>query len=236
MKNGSLVQKHIIPDIVNVRRQLKTISKSDLVKQGHLYILHTKNQVNSCVQLEDQDVSGVVIGEVQRTDSCVQLEDQDVSGVVIGEDQRTDVWNSFDASSDKFQNSNHYLNSLLQNLPTRANERNIFSECVERFRKDIDASLSSKFTPNPGSENMPIKRMPPWFSPSKMHKRHSIHQRRNVISQDLNKRVECENFQFPSIGCRKKKKKKVTNRSGIAIQEESLIIMQQQSLDDQANT
>ncbi|XP_059063640.1 uncharacterized protein LOC131856215 [Cryptomeria japonica] len=76
---------------------------------------------------------------------------------------------------------------------------------------------------------MPIKRMPPWFSPSKMHKRLSIHQRRNVISQDLNKRVECENFQFPSIGCRKKKKKKVTNRSGIAIQEESLIIMQQQN-------
>ncbi|GLJ36743.1 hypothetical protein SUGI_0739890 [Cryptomeria japonica] len=197
---------------------------------------HENITTDSCVQLEDQDVSGVVIGEVQRMDSCVQLEDQDVSGVVIGEEQRTDVWNSFDASSDKFQNSIHYLNSLLQNLPTRANERNIFSECVERFRKDIDASLSSKFTPKPGSENMPIKRMPPWFSPSKMHKRHSIHQRRNVISQDLNKRVECENFQFPSIGCRKKKKKKVTNRSGIAIQEESLIIMQQQSLDDQANT
>ncbi|GLJ52772.1 hypothetical protein SUGI_1124130 [Cryptomeria japonica] len=116
---------------------------------------------------DDHDVRGSLSHENITTDSCVQLEDQDVSGVVIGEDQRT--------------------------------------------------------------ENMPIKRMPPWFSPSKMHKRHSIHQRRNVISQDLNKRVECENFQFPSIGCRKKKKKKVTNRSGIAIQEESLIIMQQQN-------
>ncbi|XP_059075369.1 uncharacterized protein LOC131875306 [Cryptomeria japonica] len=118
---------------------------------------HDERRIDSCVQLEDQDVAGVVIGEDQRMDSCVQLEDQDVSGVVIGEDQRTDDWNSFDASSDKFQNSVHYLNSLLQNLPTRVDERNIFSECVERFRKDIDASLSSKFTPNPGSENMPIK-------------------------------------------------------------------------------
>ncbi|GLJ25216.1 hypothetical protein SUGI_0482450 [Cryptomeria japonica] len=105
--------------------------------------------------------------------------------------------------------------------------------CVQLEDQDVSGVVIGE---DQRTENMPIKRMPPWFSPSKMHKRHSIHQRRNVISQDLNKRVECENFQFPSIGCRKKKKKKVTNRSGIAIQEESLIIMQQQSLDDQANT
>ncbi|GLJ16016.1 hypothetical protein SUGI_0265600 [Cryptomeria japonica] len=59
------------------------------LKNVYRYVNNKDIATNSCVQLEDQDVSGVVIGEVQRTDSCVQLEDQDVSGVVIGEDQRT---------------------------------------------------------------------------------------------------------------------------------------------------
>lgn len=136
-----------------------------------------------------------------------------------------------DASNDNFQNSIDYLKHLLQNLPTSEDEKNKFSQCTERLRKDIDTSFpsSSKFTSILALENMSTRRISPWFSPSKMCKHHSIHQRDNAISEDLNETTEYGNFQFPSIGCRKKKKKKVINHSSIAIQEERVVIMQQHS-------
>ena len=119
---------------------------------------------------------------------------------------------------------------MLQNLPTVEDEKNIFSQCVERFINDIHASLasSSKFESIPGSENMSMRRMSPWFSPKKKDKCHSIKHRQNTMSQNLSERVkENENFKFPSGRCRKPKRKKVINHSGITIQEEREIISQQ---------
>ncbi|GLJ12805.1 hypothetical protein SUGI_0198130 [Cryptomeria japonica] len=75
---------------------------------------------------------------------------------------------------------------------------------------------------------MPMQRKAPWFSPSKLCKRKFIHQRRNAIRQDLNERVaKHEEFQFPTISSRKQKKKKSFKRSGIAIEEERLLIKKQ---------
>ncbi|GLJ18525.1 hypothetical protein SUGI_0329350 [Cryptomeria japonica] len=208
------------------------------------YFQNTWCRDESCIDdvtplIDDIDeVRGNSSHEIDIIDGCIPSEDQDVHGVVVSEAQRTDGWISSNTSNDGFQSSIDYLNSLLQNLPTSEDEKNIFSQCVERFRKDINASLasSSKFRSIPGSENMSIRRISPWFSPTKMHKRHSIHQRRNAISENLNERVEeHETFLFPSTRCRKQKKKKVTNRSGIAIQEERDIIMQQ-GLNDQEST
>ncbi|GLJ34591.1 hypothetical protein SUGI_0695710 [Cryptomeria japonica] len=201
---------------------------------------HDESRLDDVTPLVDDidEVRGNSSHEIDIIDGCIPSEDQDVHGVVVGEAQRTDGWISSNTSNDGFQSSIDYLNSLLQNLPTSEDEKNIFSQCVERFRKDINASLasSSKFRSIPGSENMSIRRISPWFSPTKMHKRHSIHQRRNAISENLNERVEeHETFLFPSTRCRKQKKKKVTNRSGIAIQEERDIIMQQ-GLNDQEST
>ena len=89
---------------------------------------------------------------------------------------------------------------MLQNLPTVEDEKNIFSQCVERFINDIHASLasSSKFESIPGSENMSMRRMSPWFSPKKKDKCHSIKHSQNTMSQNLSERVkENENFNFP---------------------------------------
>ena len=119
---------------------------------------------------------------------------------------------------------------MLKNLPTSDYDKDIFSQSVDKFR-EIHSSLasSSKFKPIPSSDNISMRRIRPWFSPSKMKKSRSIHKKRKSLSRNLNSRVEeNENFQFPSIGCKKKKKKKkVTNRSNIAIQEERDIIRQQ---------
>ena len=128
-----------------------------------------------------------------------------------------------------YQSALDYMNLLFQNLPPGEDVKLIFTKYFERFKKDFHASMSSlsKFTSIPGTENMPMGRIPPWFSPTKLHKKHIALQRRSDIHQESNERVvEQEEFHFHSISHRKKKKKKVLHRSSIAIQEESTTIME----------
>ena len=142
-----------------------------------------------------------------------------------------DCVRSFDTSHDELQNCIDYVNSFIQNLSTREEyEKQIFIQHVGRFRNEIHASLasSSNFESIPSSENMPMKRKAPWFSPSKMHKRRSFHKIKKSMTQNLSERVdEHGNFQFPFIRSKKKKGEKVINHSGIAIQGERVILSQQ---------
>ena len=67
--------------------------------------------------------------------------------------------NISDASNEDFENSIDYVSSLLQNLPSKVDEKNNLSECIKRFRKDVKTTLnsSSKFQAIPGSENIPTR-------------------------------------------------------------------------------
>ncbi|XP_057818511.2 uncharacterized protein LOC131031400 isoform X2 [Cryptomeria japonica] len=209
-----------------------------------------KNKRESLIELHVQDIPNQANYFSRKdlewktgddNDGVIPLVDDDVNvrGNLSHENITTDGWKSSNASNDNFHNSIDYINSLLHNLPSSADEKLVFIQCVERFRKDLHASLasSSKFTSILGSENMSMRQISPWFSPSKKHKCHSIHERGNINHQVLNERVkEHEGFQFPHTNGGQKKKKKIANHSSIEIQKERAIIMKQHTSDDEENT
>ncbi|XP_057818503.2 uncharacterized protein LOC131031400 isoform X1 [Cryptomeria japonica] len=228
-KRESLIELHV-QDIPN---QANYFSRKDLEwKTGD-----DNGEMDLCPAIPPEILPHFFKGE----DGVIPLVDDDVNvrGNLSHENITTDGWKSSNASNDNFHNSIDYINSLLHNLPSSADEKLVFIQCVERFRKDLHASLasSSKFTSILGSENMSMRQISPWFSPSKKHKCHSIHERGNINHQVLNERVkEHEGFQFPHTNGGQKKKKKIANHSSIEIQKERAIIMKQHTSDDEENT